>query len=89
MAANAKCLLISNIFPPIHGGSAVVYENLARFGEHRVVVLAPYRHYQSGYALVGCTVVPGFEFEDFEMPPRDDLLALYPNLYEFIVRLSR
>lgn len=42
-----------------------------------------------GYALVGCTVVPGFGFADFEMPSRSRLLEEYPNQYEFIVRLSR
>jgi uncharacterized protein len=44
---------------------------------------------EQGYALVGCTVVPGFDFCDFEMPARDELLAEFPNQYEFIVRLSR
>ncbi|MDZ8118621.1 cupin domain-containing protein [Pontiella agarivorans] len=41
------------------------------------------------YALVGCTVTPGFEFSEFEMPVRDELLKKFPNQYEFIVRLSR
>lgn len=53
MPRSSRCLLISSIFPPIHGGSAVVYENMARFGEGDVVVLAPYRHYQTGHVLVG------------------------------------
>ena len=47
------CLLVTSIFPPIRGGSAVVYDNLGRYGEGRVVVLAPYRHYQTGHVLVG------------------------------------
>ncbi len=42
-----------------------------------------------GYALVGCTVAPGFDFLDFELPSRAQLLAAFPNQYEFIVRLSR
>jgi predicted cupin superfamily sugar epimerase len=41
------------------------------------------------YALVGCTVAPGFGFDEFEMPSREELLAEFPNLYESIVRLSR
>ena len=52
-ASDRRCLLICNIFPPIHGGSAVVYESLARHGDRRLVVLAPYRHYQTGRVLVG------------------------------------
>src|SRR6478609_3445758 len=30
------------------------------------------------YALVGCTVSPGFDFADFEMPPRAELLRRLP-----------
>jgi len=53
MTRSSRCLLVSSIFPPINGGSAVVYENMARFGEGDIVVLAPYRHYQTGHVLVG------------------------------------
>ena len=42
-----------------------------------------------GYALMGCSVVPGFDFSEFEMPDRAALLAEFPNQYEFIVNLSR
>ena len=31
------------------------------------------------YALVGCTVAPGFDFADFEMANRDELIAQYPQ----------
>lgn len=41
------------------------------------------------YALVGCTVVPGFDFAGFEMPSREELLSQFPNQYDFIVSLSR
>ncbi|VGO17833.1 hypothetical protein PDESU_06435 [Pontiella desulfatans] len=44
---------------------------------------------EGDYALVGCTVVPGFDFTEFEMPSRDVLLAKFPNQHELIVRLSR
>ena len=30
-----------------------------------------------GYTLVGCTVSPGFEFQDFELADRQQLLAEY------------
>jgi predicted cupin superfamily sugar epimerase len=30
------------------------------------------------WALSGCTVAPGFEFDDFEMPPRAALVESYP-----------
>jgi predicted cupin superfamily sugar epimerase len=31
-----------------------------------------------GFVLVGCTVAPGFDFADFELPSRAQLSALYP-----------
>ncbi len=33
----------------------------------------------ASYALVGCTVSPGFDFRDLEIGSRDDLLRLYPK----------
>jgi len=42
-----------------------------------------------GYALVGCTVAPGFDFADFEMPARDALLSIYPQHRNVIARLTR
>ncbi|MGL1934936.1 MAG: cupin domain-containing protein [Fibrobacterales bacterium] len=40
----------------------------------------------NGYALVGCTVAPGFDFADFELAKRDDLLSEFPE-YEDTIRL--
>lgn len=40
------------------------------------------------YALVGCTVSPGFSFEDFELKPRKELVALFPHLKEVIGKLT-
>jgi phosphatidylinositol alpha-1,6-mannosyltransferase len=45
--------LVANVFPPIHGGSASVYECLARFGHGRVSVLAPSADYTTGRELPG------------------------------------
>ena len=42
-----------------------------------------------GYALVGCTCAPGFDFADFEMPARQELLGRYPQHRELIQRLTR
>jgi len=38
------------------------------------------------FALLGATVAPGFEFSDFELGIRKDLLRLYPG-YERLIRL--
>ncbi len=41
------------------------------------------------YSLVGCTVAPGFDFADFEMGNREELLTRYPAQREIIQRLTR
>jgi predicted cupin superfamily sugar epimerase len=41
------------------------------------------------YALVGCTVSPGFHFADFELADRSALLAEYPDWSDWIESLTR
>jgi predicted cupin superfamily sugar epimerase len=43
----------------------------------------------SSFTLIGCTVAPGFDFADFEVPGRDELLAEYPDHRALIERLTR
>ena len=40
------------------------------------------------YALVGCTVFPGFEFEDFILADRDKLIEKYPQHTKIIKGLT-
>ena len=42
----------------------------------------------NGFALCGCTVAPGFDFEDLVMPKREDLLQTFPEHREIIGRLT-
>ncbi len=41
------------------------------------------------FAFVGCTVAPGFDFNDFEMAKMEDLLKQYPQHRSLITRLCR
>ncbi len=41
------------------------------------------------YALCGCTVAPGFDFADFDMPSRAQLEQAYPHLRDVVARLTR
>lgn len=41
------------------------------------------------FALCGCTVAPAFQFEDFTMPARAELLARFPEHAAIIRRLTR
>jgi predicted cupin superfamily sugar epimerase len=43
----------------------------------------------ASHCLIGCTVAPGFEFEDFELAHEDELEAAYPEAREHIARLRR
>jgi len=42
-----------------------------------------------GTTLCGCTVAPGFDFADFEMPPRDVLTRAFPSHAALVERLTR
>jgi predicted cupin superfamily sugar epimerase len=41
------------------------------------------------YALLGTTVAPGFEFADFEVGRRNDLIPIYPSFRDTIIALTR
>lgn len=43
----------------------------------------------ASYALVGCTVAPGFHFDDFESADRQALLTMYPQHESLIHTLTR
>jgi predicted cupin superfamily sugar epimerase len=42
----------------------------------------------ASFALVGCTVAPGFDFADFEMGTREQLLAAFPQHRELVTRFT-
>lgn len=59
MALSSKCLLVANIFAPIHGGSANVYASLCRLSpQGAIVALAAKRHYERDQEI------PGWELHD-------------------------
>ena len=43
----------------------------------------------SFFALVGCTVAPGFNFDDFEMAKKENLIKQFPQHELLINRLSK
>jgi 4-nitrophenyl phosphatase len=44
---------------------------------------------EAEYALAGCTVAPGFDFADFELGVRDNLVRLFPEHRGLIARLTQ
>lgn len=62
----------------------------------RPQVLAPRNVWQGsrllepeGFALLGCTVSPGFEFSDYQTLPRAELISHWPHEAERITALTR
>ena len=56
----------------------------------------PAKHYfaaevikKNSFAFVGCTVAPGFDFDDFYLPKRDELLNQFPNHKDIITKMTR
>ncbi|WP_317897180.1 cupin domain-containing protein [Aurantibacillus circumpalustris] len=41
------------------------------------------------FSLVGCTVAPGFDFEDFEMANRNELVKEFPQHKKLIEEMTR
>ena len=44
---------------------------------------------RKGYSLVSCTVAPGFDFADFELASRENLLQEFPHLKEIIQKFTK
>lgn len=42
----------------------------------------------TAFSFVGCTVAPGFEFTDFELGSREELLKRFPDAAELIKKLT-
>ncbi len=55
----------------------------------RLLASAQTRPDASGWALLGCTVSPGFEFADYRSAPRAELIARWPDEAEMITALTR
>ena len=43
----------------------------------------------AAFSFVGCTVAPGFDFADFELAKRSDMLAQFPDLATLILQFTR
>jgi uncharacterized protein len=43
---------------------------------------------KNAYCLCGCTVSPGFDFRDFELGKREELINLYPQNKNIIKKLT-
>lgn len=44
---------------------------------------------EDDFSLVGCTVSPGFSFEDFELPSREELISKFPDHKNLISQFTK
>ncbi len=44
---------------------------------------------ETSFTLVSCTVAPGFDFADFELGKREELLELFPEHKELVLKLTK
>jgi predicted cupin superfamily sugar epimerase len=54
----------------------ICYQWLVKGGEWMAATTSG----NKGYSLLGCTLSPGFDFEDFELATEEELQRSYPNL---------
>lgn len=77
------------------GSSEVLTLGQDILGGQRIQVVVPGGTWQGSFleeggefALLGCTVAPGFEYADYEHGSRQELLDRYPDRRDLIVRLT-
>ncbi|HED07485.1 MAG TPA: cupin domain-containing protein [Ignavibacteria bacterium] len=44
---------------------------------------------KKSFGIVGCTVAPGFDFNDFKLAEKDELIKNFPNHKELIKRFTK
>ena len=78
------------------GSSAVIMLGHDLAGERQLQVVVPQLVWQGSFlreggrwALLGTTVAPGFDFEDFEEGEREQLIRQYPDRAKLIAQLTR
>ncbi|XP_071911252.1 uncharacterized protein [Coffea arabica] len=57
-----------------------------RISNDMKAVKNPARDFENHFSLVGCTCAPAFQFEDFELAKRSELVSRFPD-YESIISL--
>lgn len=69
-------------------GQDVLNGQLVQFFVPAGYWLGGYLNKDSKFSFVGCTVSPGFDFDDFELGNREDLLNQFPHAKDIIELLT-
>lgn len=73
---------VERLGPDVHAGQAP--QVVVPAGTYQAAIAVGPR-----FALCGCTVAPGFDFADFSMPTRNQLLSAFPAARAIIEALTR
>ncbi len=84
---------ITLLYPDGSGGIHILGPDLS--GGMRPQIIVPMGVWQGSrliggdFALLGTTVAPGFEYDDYENGKRDKLIKLYPEFMNNIIKLTK
>ena len=74
--------------PPNVWFGAFPSKDIVSIGSDGTLLKAAARDGESHYSLVGCTCAPAFQFQDFELAKRSELMARFPNSEPLISLLT-
>ena len=69
-------------------GQDLKNEQVIHYKIHRDAWFGAYPNPGTEFSLIGCSVSPGFEFEDFEIAKQEELLKQYPQHEKIIKELA-
>jgi len=69
-------------------GSKIEESEIPQFTVRANIWFAAEVEDKESYALSGCTVAPGFDFNDFEMGDRNELIRQFPEYTDLIIKFT-
>jgi predicted cupin superfamily sugar epimerase len=82
------CIYPNGEYKAIKLGNDINKGELPQFMVPKGTIFASSVDGKDDFALVSCVVSPGFDYADFELMHKSDLLTKYPNLETVIKRLT-
>ncbi|MCK8607046.1 cupin domain-containing protein [Apilactobacillus ozensis] len=82
------CIYPNGEYKAIKLGNDIGNDEVPQFMVPKGTIFASSVDKKADFALVSCVVAPGFDYSDFELMHKADLLKCYPNLNNIINRLA-
>lgn len=87
-AITIHCISPEGEYTAVKLGKKVENGEVMQFKVPKNTIFASEVTQPNSFCLVSCVVAPGFDYHDFEMPKKADLLKQYPQYAEVINRLA-